>query len=183
MKYSRLSWLSTFKLNTLYFLQTDPQRLLYSLEFPVTLQFDASNCCSSRILGLLNESIKICSPSISEHFFFFLMCFSPTRATANPFTRFLDHTQRRTTVGRTPLDEWSPRRRDYLTTQNAHKRQTSVPPAGFKPTISGGERPQTYALGRAVTGTNFQSIHPRVIKLIPKNIRITDTKQLESKQG
>ena len=31
------------------------------------------------------------------------------------FTRFLDHTQRRTTVGRTPLDEWSVRRRDlYL---------------------------------------------------------------------
>ena len=32
---------------------------------------------------------------------------------------FLDHTQRRTTVGRTPLDELSARRRDlYLTTQN-----------------------------------------------------------------
>jgi len=26
---------------------------------------------------------------------------------------FLDHTQRRTTVGRTPLDEWSARRRDF----------------------------------------------------------------------
>ena len=32
------------------------------------------------------------------------------------FLMFLDHTQRRTTVGRTPLDEWSARRRDlYLT--------------------------------------------------------------------
>ena len=31
--------------------------------------------------------------------------------------RFLDHTQRRAAVGRTPLDEWSVRRRDlYLTT-------------------------------------------------------------------
>jgi len=29
----------------------------------------------------------------------------PTRAMASSFTRFLDHTQRRTTVGRTPLDE------------------------------------------------------------------------------
>ena len=28
------------------------------------------------------------------------------------FLMFLDHTQRRTTVGRTPLDEWSARRRD-----------------------------------------------------------------------
>jgi hypothetical protein len=45
------------------------------------------------------------------------------------FTRFLDHTQRRTTVGRTPLDEWSVRRRDlYLTTHNNHNRQTSMPP-------------------------------------------------------
>jgi hypothetical protein len=33
------------------------------------------------------------------------------------FTRFHDHTQRRTTVGRTALDEWSARLRDlYLTT-------------------------------------------------------------------
>ena len=35
------------------------------------------------------------------------------------FLMFLDHTQRRTTVGRTPLDEWSARRRDlYLTTHD-----------------------------------------------------------------
>jgi len=41
--------------------------------------------------------------------------------------RFLDHTQCRTTVGRTPLDEWSARRRDlYLTTHNTHNRQTSM---------------------------------------------------------
>ena len=45
------------------------------------------------------------------------------------FTRFLDHTQRRTTVGRTPLNELSVRRRDlYLTTHNNHNRQTSMPP-------------------------------------------------------
>ena len=35
----------------------------------------------------------------------------------HPFLMFLDHTQRRSTVGRTPLDERSARRRDlYLTT-------------------------------------------------------------------
>jgi hypothetical protein len=51
------------------------------------------------------------------------------------FMRFLDHTQRRTTVGRTPLDEWSARRIDlYLTTQNNHNRQTSMPTMGFEPT-------------------------------------------------
>jgi len=42
---------------------------------------------------------------------------APQWAIASSFTRFLDHTQRRTTVGRTSLDEWSARRRDlYLTT-------------------------------------------------------------------
>jgi len=36
-------------------------------------------------------------------------------ALASSLTRFLDHTQRRTTVGRTSLNEWSGRRRDlYL---------------------------------------------------------------------
>ena len=73
---------------------------------------------------------------------------------ASSFLRFLDHTQRRTTVGRTPLDKWSARRRDlYLTTHNTHNRQTSMPPVGLEPTISAGERPQTYALDRAATGT------------------------------
>jgi hypothetical protein len=41
-------------------------------------------------------------------------------------------TLRHTTVGRTPLDEWSARRTDlYLTTHNTHNRQTSMPPVGF----------------------------------------------------
>ena len=45
------------------------------------------------------------------------------------FTRFLGHTQWRTTVGGTPLNEWSVRRKDlYLTTHNNHNRQISMPP-------------------------------------------------------
>jgi len=56
--------------------------------------------------------------------------------------RFLYHTQRHTTVGRTPLDEWSARRRDlYLKTHNTHNRETSMPAVGFETTISAGERP------------------------------------------
>ena len=59
------------------------------------------------------------------------------------FLMFLDHTQWHSTVGRTPLDEWSARRRDlYLTTHDTHDRQISMPPVGFEPTISAGERPQ-----------------------------------------
>ena len=79
---------------------------------------------------------------------------SPQWARASSFTRFLDHTQRRTTAGRTPLNKWSDRRRDlYLTTHNTHNRQTSMPPVGFEPTISAGERLQAYALDRAAAGT------------------------------
>ena len=60
----------------------------------------------------------------------------------HPFLMLLDHTQRRSTVGRTPLDEWSARRRDlYLTTQDTHNRQISMPAVGFEPKISAGERP------------------------------------------
>jgi len=32
-----------------------------------------------------------------------------------------------------------------------------MPPAGFEPTISTGERPQTYALDRVATGTGCKS--------------------------
>jgi len=57
----------------------------------------------------------------------------------NPFLMFLDHTQRCSTVGRTPPDEWSARRRDlYLTTHDTHNRQISMPPMGFEPKISAG---------------------------------------------
>jgi len=73
---------------------------------------------------------------------------------ASSFTRFLDHTQRHTTVGRTPLDKWSTRRGNlYLSTHNTHNRQSSMLPVEFEPTISAGVRPQTYALVRAGIGT------------------------------
>jgi len=89
-------------------------------------------------------------------FFFFFFCRrnSPLWARASSFTRFINHAERRATVGRTPLDEWSARRRDlYLTTQNNHNRHPSMPPVGFEPTVSVVERPQTFALDRAATGT------------------------------
>ena len=52
----------------------------------------------------------------------------PPWAKASSFRRFLDHTQRRTTFGRTPLDKWSTRRRDrYLTTHNTHNKHPCPP--------------------------------------------------------
>jgi hypothetical protein len=61
---------------------------------------------------------------------------TPHGATATirpvPHFRYFTITLRHTTLGRTPLDEWSARRRDlFLTTHTRDK--TSVPPAGFEP--------------------------------------------------
>ena len=54
-----------------------------------------------------------------------------------------------TTLDRTHLDKWSARHTD--TTHNTHKRQTSMSPTGFEPTIQASERPQTHALDRTAT--------------------------------
>ena len=68
------------------------------------------------------------SLTISLSLFFFAT--APLWAVTS-FTKFLDHTQRRTAVGRTPLDEWSTSRRDlHLATHNTHNRKTSMPPGG-----------------------------------------------------
>jgi hypothetical protein len=39
---------------------------------------------------------------------------------ASSVLRFRDHTKGRTTVGRSPLDEWSARRRDLYLTNTQH---------------------------------------------------------------
>jgi len=62
-------------------------------------------------------------------------------------------TLRHDTFGRTPLDEWSARRRDvYLATHNTHNRQTSMSPAEFEPPVPASERPQTHDLVHVATG-------------------------------
>ena len=64
------------------------------------------------------------------------------RALVSSITRLLDHTQRRATVGRIPLNEWLVRRRDlYLTTHNTHYRQISMSRMGFEHTIAAEEWP------------------------------------------
>jgi hypothetical protein len=91
---------------------------------------------------------------------------SPQWARASSFTRFLDHTQRRTSS----LGEWSARHRDlYLTTHNTHNRQTSMLTVRFEPAISASERPQTYALDRATTRTGINTLEYK------KNMGILDT--------
>jgi hypothetical protein len=84
---------------------------------------------------------------------FFLWRCGRTRAVAFSFMRFLDHTQWRTTFGRTPLDEWSANRRDlYLTTHNTQEKNIHAP--GRIRTHNLSRRAgATNAIHRAATGT------------------------------
>ena len=111
---------------------------------------------SSTTLLYICKSVRstiFCIKSSKNSIIFFpLWRCGPTGFTVSSFMRFLDHTQRGTTIGRTPLDEWSARRRDiYLTTYSNHNRQTSISPAGFEFTHNPSKE-EIHDLGRAVTG-------------------------------
>ena len=109
----------------------------------------------SMICHFLCQKRKLVTNPLDIYIYFFWHD-SPQWARASSFMRFLDHTQQHTTVGRAPIDEWSAWHRDlYLTTHDTHNKQISMPPVGFEPTISVGERPQTYALDHAATGTGI----------------------------
>jgi hypothetical protein len=91
------------------------------------------------------------------HYFF--MAQQPARppahkwATASSLLRLHDHIHTHTTIGRTPLDEWSALCRDFYLLNTQHLQETNVhAPAGFEPAIPARERPQTRALDRAATG-------------------------------
>ena len=112
----------------------------------LTVVIPATDRISLDILTSISKRSSYWQTFYSIHCIFVCYwCNSPQWARASSFTRFLDHIQRRTTVNRTPLDEWSARRRDlYLTTHNTHNRQTSMPPVGFEPKIpaqASGRRP------------------------------------------
>jgi hypothetical protein len=102
----------------------------------------------------------------SVSFFSFLLNNSLPWARVSSFTKFLDHTQRSTTIGRTSVDERPARRRDlYLTTHITPNREISMSPAGFEPTILAGERPQTYALDRADTAILVPIYHTKILHM------------------
>jgi len=119
-------------------------------------------CCHQICLGRRRRKKK---PNQGSQFACLFLTQQLPVGTAS-FTRFQDPTQRRTTFGRTPLDEWSARRRDlYMTTHNTHTRQTSMPPLGFEPTVLSSERPQTYALDRAATGTGREVSTQAILRI------------------
>ena len=55
-------------------------------------------------------------------YIYFLWRCGPTLGIVSSILRFQDHTQRRTTIGRTPLDEWSTRRKDFYLTAQSHQK-------------------------------------------------------------
>jgi hypothetical protein len=77
---------------------------------------------------------------------------------ATSFKKFLDHTHRWTTVGRTSLDEFSDLRSDlHLTTQNFQQGTDIHALVGFELTIPAGEPPKTHILHHTTTGIGRKS--------------------------
>jgi hypothetical protein len=75
-------------------------------------------------------------PVSYTHQLFFVVDLPSPKGPGSSCCQSFTITLRHTTLGRTPLDEWLARRRDLnLRRQNSHKKQTSMPPVGFKPTI------------------------------------------------
>jgi hypothetical protein len=105
------------------------------------------------LLSYLISFVSVLKLSDFSVFMYFVLFFHGATALSGPgpphcwgFTITLRHT----TLGKTPLDEWSSRRRDlHQTTHNTHKRQISMPSAGFELEIPACEGPQTHALDRA----------------------------------
>jgi hypothetical protein len=83
------------------------------------------------MFAILQDYIHIC-----------LWSFDPISGHGLPLRGFAIVLIGHTTLDRTHMGEWSARRRGlYLTTHYTHKRQTSMPPAEFEPTITPSERP------------------------------------------
>ena len=93
---------------------------------PCILQIWISNKIRSVITSChKNLLYPVCSMLkpllINQIITFLLRHMGPLQAMASSFMKFLDHTQQRTTAGRTPLDEWSACCKAlYLTTRNTH---------------------------------------------------------------
>jgi hypothetical protein len=113
----------------------------------------------------------VCFTEANKHWWG-TVCFwrdSPQWATASSFTRFLDHTtthhSRQDSSGRVISSS-----QISLPDNTQHSQQISMPPVGFKSTISAGERSQTHALDRVATGTCSVEVYRPYITLLPTSI-------------
>jgi hypothetical protein len=115
------------------------------------------SCSCSYLEGLRqNNKIDVTIPGEIQTVVsrFYLYGATAPSGSGPPHYRGFTITLKHATLGRSPLDEWSARRRDvYLTTHNTHKRQTSMPQTGFEPTIPASKRLQTHTLDRGPLGS------------------------------
>ena len=89
---------------------------------------------------------------------FFCHCATAPSGSGHPHYQGFTIILRHTTHVRTPLDEWSDRRRDlYLTIHDTHVRHTFMTLAEFEPAISVSKRPQTNAIDHATTGIGIRT--------------------------
>jgi hypothetical protein len=105
-------------------------REMYS---PLILQKSIITLCSKRSAISYGIALKLIR--------FFYGAIDPS-GRGLPHGRGFTITLRHNTMCRTSLDEWPARRRNlYLTTQNTHKKQTSMPTMRFEPAIPENEEP------------------------------------------
>jgi hypothetical protein len=139
-------------------------RSLYASLAKKTFRYNQLKTCSNHVTVSIVDSVynKTCDKVHVGVFHFHAL--TALSGPGPPHDRGFTMTLRHTTLGRTTLDGWSACRRDlYLTTNNTHKRQTSMPPAGFEPTIPASERPQTHALDGAATGIDITNKQLRTL--------------------
>jgi len=77
---------------------------------------------------------------------FFPWCNRSYWTRTSSLSRTDDHTQKHNTRYNSSGRVISPTQDFYLTTRNTHKRQISMPPVGFEPTIPASKRPQSQTL-------------------------------------
>jgi hypothetical protein len=83
--------------HSVYFFETHQHR---HVVFSVRLELNICTPCDRS-----EQWTRMISVAAWDTAFFLFGATAPQGARASTFTRFLDHTQRRTTVSRTPLDE------------------------------------------------------------------------------
>jgi len=132
----------------------------HNTNFCVILYCDLYNSIQHRDLkciGVKWDQAKSNSP---------LPCFySRSEPRFSWLSRLHDHTQRHTTISRTPLGGLSARRRDlYLTTHNTHKRQISMPSTGLEPATPANDRPRIHAIDHMATGIKTKNMDIKVFK-------------------
>jgi hypothetical protein len=90
--------------------------------------------------------------------FFFSLAQQPNSGQGHLTLEF-SASHKHTTVGKICFDEGlAPRRDLYLTTHNTHKKETSMPPAGFDTSVPASKGPLTLALDHLTTGIGRKKI-------------------------